>query len=232
MGNFVQEFFLLITIIMATEWQNPPDADVILRAPGGKEFHAHKLVLSLASSVFRDMLSIPQISTDKDSSKLPIIDVDDPPETLEIFLQIIYPIRNTPIDNLETLATVLKLADKYDAKALLDKDYLPSTYASSPPIHMYAISCAYGREKEAEVAARRAPLASLELLSPPLLQLMTLGQYHQLMKFMVTRDKKMRDVLDRYRSIMPINCTSKACQDALNQSYLGTIVASDRKSVV
>jgi len=45
---------------MATQWKTPPDADVILRASGGKEFHAHKLVLSLASPVFRDMFSVPQ----------------------------------------------------------------------------------------------------------------------------------------------------------------------------
>lgn len=77
---------------MATEWKNPSDADVILRASGGKELHAHKLVLSLASPVFRDMFSVPQPSIG--SSRTPMVDVDDLPEALRMFLQIIYPIPN------------------------------------------------------------------------------------------------------------------------------------------
>ena len=128
---------------MGIEWQTPPDADVILRASGGKEFHAHKLVLSLASPVFRDMFSVPQ-PPPTESSQLPIVDVDDPPEALEAFLQIIYPTRNPLIEKIETLVAVLRLADKYDAKDILDihKHHLPSMYSNSSPIQMYAILCA------------------------------------------------------------------------------------------
>ena len=45
-----------------------PDADVILRAPlqpGSdefKDFHVHKLILSIASTTFRDTFSIPPLS--------------------------------------------------------------------------------------------------------------------------------------------------------------------------
>jgi hypothetical protein len=138
---------------MTTEWQNPPDADVILRASGGKEFHAHKFVLSFASSVFRDMFSVP-LPVETTSPNLPIVDVHDPPEAVEIFLQIIYPVRKPLIENVETLAYIPKLADKYDAKAVLD--CLPLLCPSpAPPIHLYAILCACGREKEAEAVARR-----------------------------------------------------------------------------
>jgi len=75
--------------MVAFQWQNPPDADTTPRASGGKQFHAHKLVLSLASPVFRDMFSVPQ--PPDGPPKTPIIDVDDPPDALETFLQIIYP---------------------------------------------------------------------------------------------------------------------------------------------
>ena len=84
---------------MATEWQNPPDADGMLRASGGKEVHARDLVLSLASPVFRGMFSVPQLPIETDPPVLPIVDVHDPPEALEIFLQIIYPIRNPSIND-------------------------------------------------------------------------------------------------------------------------------------
>lgn len=216
---------------MATEWQNPPDADVILRAPGGKEFLAHKLVLSLASPVSRDMFTVPSVPIETTPPKLPIIDVHDPPEALEMFLQIIYPIPNPPIDGLEALASVLKLADKYEAKAVLDahRGYLSPPSTSFPPIHIYAILCACGREKEAEAIARQVPLASLELLSDPLLQLMTLGHYHQLMQSMVARDKKMREIVGRRkRTLMHSVYTTggTSCNDAIHQSYSDSIVAA------
>ena len=118
---------------MTTEWQNLPDADIILRASGGKEFHAHKLVLSLASPVFRDMFSVPQPPPTNESPKLPVVDVHDSPEALEIFLQFIYPIRNPVIRDAYTLASIVRLADKYDAKDAvnLHKGYPPSMYNAS-----------------------------------------------------------------------------------------------------
>ena len=91
---------------MAIEWQTPRDADVILRASGGKEFHARKIILSLSSPVFRDMFSVPQ-PTPTGSSDLPIVDVDDPPEALGTFLQTIYPGLNPTINDVGTLASIL-----------------------------------------------------------------------------------------------------------------------------
>ena len=105
---------------MAAEWKNSTDADVILRASGGKELHAHKLVLSLASPVFRDMFSVPQPPAKPSQTLTDIVEVDDSPETLGIFLQIIYPIPNPPISDVETFASLLRLTDKYDAKVAPD----------------------------------------------------------------------------------------------------------------
>ena len=185
---------------MVTEWQNPPGADVILRASGGREFHAHQIILSLASPVFRDMFSIPQPSNR--SSQIPIVDVSDPPEALAVFLQVIYPFRNPPIEDVEAVASLLRLADKYDAKVALDayKDYLPSICASPPPIHMYAVMCACGREEEAQAAARRVSFVSLaHLNSCPLLRLMTAEHYQRLIKFMIARDRSMREIISFHR---------------------------------
>ena len=200
---------------MAAEWQNLPDADIILRASGGKEFHAHKLILSLASPVFGDMFSIPQPSNR--SSQIPIVDVGDPPEALELFLQVIYPFRNPPIDDVETIASLLRLADKYNSKVALDahKDYLPSMCISPPPIHMYAALCAYGREKEAQAAARRVSFVSLaHLNSCPLLRLMTVEHYQRLINFLIIRDRRMREIVsqrqNKIASDYGCNCNSHA----------------------
>ncbi|KAF9645737.1 hypothetical protein BDM02DRAFT_3172725 [Thelephora ganbajun] len=217
---------------MSLEWQNPPDADVILRASGGKEFHVHKLILSLASSVFRDTFSVP-LPTPTESPGLPIVDVHDPPEAFEIFLQIIYPTRNPPINDVETLASVLTLADKYDAKAVLDahKDYLPSMCISSPPIHIYAILCACGREKEAEAAARRVSLASLTSLSGPLLHLMAIEHYQRLVRFIVARDTKMREIASRHQADIidrQAHRRRSDCDNLVHDLYASAVVAALR----
>ena len=214
---------LSATFTMAAEWQNPPDADVILRASGGREFHAHRLILSLASPVFRDMFSIPQPSDG--SSQIPIIDVGDPPEALEVFLQVIYPFRNPPIEDVEAMASLLRLADKYDAKVALDayKDYLPSMCIDPPPIHMYAVMCAFGREKEARAAARRVSFASLaHLNSCPLLRLMTVEHYQRLIKFMIARDQKMRAIVSSHQSKIALDF-KYGCNDYAHILYASNI---------
>ena len=211
---------------MGTEWQAPPDADVILRA-SGKELHAHKLILSIASPVFRDMFSIPQPPT-AESSQLPIVDVDESSEALEVFLRIIYPTPNPPINDIEKWAPVLRLADKYDAGIVLDvhREYLLSTCLNSPPIHVYAILCFCGREKEAEAVARRVSFASLASLhSHPLFRLMTFKHYQRLVEFMVARDKRMREILSERLAEIQKNLRSK-CGDAAHQLYSGIIASS------
>ena len=212
---------------MATQWKTPPGADIILRASGGQEFHAHKLVLSLASSVFRDMFSVPQ-PPPTEPSQLPIVDVNDSPEALEIFLLTIYPTRKPLIDDVQTLASVLRLADKYDAKDVLNiqRDYFPSTYNTLPPIQLYAILCACGREEEAEAAARRVPFASLKALdSSPLLQLITITEYQQLVSFMIARDQKMREIVKEHHKDIS-DGGRFSCDDTAHSLYSGTIVTT------
>ena len=213
---------------MATEWKTPPDADIILRASGGKEFHVHKSVLSLSSPVFRDMFSVPQ-PTETQPPEPPIIDVHDPPETLEILLQIIYPFRNPPINDVGTLASILKLGDKYDVQAVRDapKYLLPSVWADSPPLQLYAILCVCGHEQEAEVVARRVPFASLSSFSGPLLELINIEHYHRLVGLVATRDKTMREIVTRHRdAIVRDHGSSGACGDFPHESYAYVMVAT------
>ena len=214
---------------MTAEWQTLPGADVILRASGGKEFHAHKIILSLASPVFRDMFSVPQqLSTE--SSQLPIVDVNDPPEVFEAFLRIIYPTRGPLVDNIETLTSVLRLADKYDAGVVLDvyKDHLPSMSSNVPPIQMYAILCACGRDEDAGAVARRVSFASLKTLkSNPLLQLITATQYQSLVSFMTARDELMRRIVETHQYRIEKEKWNNSCpEDAAHKLYSGIIVTS------
>ena len=218
---------LSATFLMVANWQNPSDTDVVLRASGGKEFHAHKFILSLASPTFKDMFSVPQ-PPPTESSQLPIVDVDDPPEALEIFLQIIYPNRNPLINNIETLVSILHLADKYNAEAIRDVHayYLPPMYSNLPPVQMYAILCACGRERDAGAAARRVSFASLETLdSNPLLQFITTAQYQRLVSFMTVRDRKMRQIVNKHRAKIA-RSKSYSCKDTAHVLFSSILVGT------
>jgi len=73
------------------------DADIILRAlgPPKRDFRVHKLILSLASPVFKGMFSLPQPALDGSREStvagIEIVEVTDPAGALDIILRMIYP---------------------------------------------------------------------------------------------------------------------------------------------
>jgi len=136
-----------------------PDGDVILRAlgPPAHDFRVHKLVLSLASPVFKDMFSFPQPTSGIPSvTGVEIVEVADPPRALDIILRSIYPFTPPSFDgNLDTLVECLIIADKYDigaAKARLHQALGRSDVADS--LRVYAIASRFGFPSIVESAAR------------------------------------------------------------------------------
>ena len=89
-----------------------------------------------SSPVFRDMFSVPGLIRAKPLEP-PIVDAHNSPEALETFLQITYSFNSPPIDDVETLLPVYKLADKNDAKVV--SDCILSICFNLPPIQAYAI---------------------------------------------------------------------------------------------
>ncbi|KIO30567.1 hypothetical protein M407DRAFT_41912, partial [Tulasnella calospora MUT 4182] len=61
--------------------------DCILRTPDGTEFKVVKAILYLGSTIFRDMFDMPSgASADKDEANMPIIPVEEDPETMQALL--------------------------------------------------------------------------------------------------------------------------------------------------
>ena len=92
---------------------------------------------------------------------------------------------------------------------------------------MYAVLCACGREKEAEAAARRISFASLAYLnSSPLLRFMTVEHYQRLIRFMVARDQRMREiVIQHQKHITSYHSSLRDCSNNVHQLYSSNIVA-------
>jgi hypothetical protein len=148
------------------------DADIILRASRSdapREFRVHKTILSIMSPIFKDMFNIPQpgTSTNPAGSTISIIDVDDTPEDLEIFLRMIYPLSGfPPMSTLNAISHAFAMIDKYEVQGLplqhLKFLLVSPEFLKEHPIQVYAIACGWKLKEEADIAAPHT--SSLDVL--------------------------------------------------------------------
>src|ERR1700735_106632 len=86
---------------------NKVKADVILRSADNVDLRFFKLLLSLASSFFDDMFTLPQAPKGHDSNErkdgLPVVQVTEEKKTLEMLLLMCYPMSVIDPPDLETL---------------------------------------------------------------------------------------------------------------------------------
>ena len=138
------------------------DADVVLyasRCDVPREFRVHRTLLSIASPVFKAMFSLPQptSSATPTEAPIPVIDVDDTPEDLEVFLRIIYPFGLPPLSTLDAVSRALDILDKYqvqDGTLRPIRSLLVSPeFLKSDPVQVYSLACGWKFKKEANIAA-------------------------------------------------------------------------------
>ena len=140
-----------------------PDADIILRALGPPkcDFRVHKLVLSLASPVFKDMFSLPQ-PTSEDPRKSSAAEVKNrrshgpPPARASHHPSDDLPSPLILCENIDTLVECLTIADKHDIRGPESQLYTMLTRISSAhPLRVYTIAARFGFTKLAESTSRR-----------------------------------------------------------------------------
>ena len=147
---------------MTSTFFTTDDGDVVLRAgtePDSKhDFRVHKIILSLASPVFKDMFTLPQPpdQTLHEQHQLSVIDVADPPKVLDAILRYIYPGAEPPkITEPQTLSVLLSAADKYNITSIYPTlRGILETFTSVYPFRMYIIACRFGFSEEAKQAAK------------------------------------------------------------------------------
>jgi len=136
-----------------------PTADVILRSSDGVDFGVHKLLLSEASPFFETMFSLPQSSLKEVSndSPVPVIPVTEHSMTLNILLQICYPIPDPALESLEDVANTMAAALKYEievARLLCTNRLLSPDLLERDPVGVYAVATSLRLEDEARIAAK------------------------------------------------------------------------------
>ncbi|KAG1734075.1 uncharacterized protein EDB91DRAFT_1147428, partial [Suillus paluster] len=122
------------------------------------DFHVFKLILSLASSVFKDMFTLPQNGLQSDVSSVPIIPVSEGSTTLQLLLLLCYPTAAPTFDNLDDAKAVIEAARKYDMQAILNRagDLIIAKFLPDHSLELYGLSCRFGWEHHAQTAATQS----------------------------------------------------------------------------
>ncbi|KAJ6632316.1 hypothetical protein B0H10DRAFT_11862 [Mycena sp. CBHHK59/15] len=160
-------------------------ADVILRSSDGVDFHVYRVVLSLASPVFRDMFKLPQ---PKDDPRVPIVSMWESALVLDRMLRFCYPGAEPVVDTLDQLREILEVALlKYDMQFIVPfgKRYLQA-YILLDPVAVFAIACRHEWKDVALQAAKkslRIPLRAFRIAPPVHLKYITADRYHTLLQY-------------------------------------------------
>ncbi|KAJ7758558.1 hypothetical protein DFH07DRAFT_818525, partial [Mycena maculata] len=147
--------------IAASPYDDPSQADFILRSSNNVNFFVHRLLLALVSPVFKDMFAMPQPERTTVAEPHPLIPVAEDSETLHRILTWCDPRVSPVIGTLEEIQVVLQVADKYCIESVTKRvgemlafgveGLCPS---GSGSVRVYAIAIRYRLDALARKAAR------------------------------------------------------------------------------
>ena len=132
------------------------DADIILRAAHGIKFSCHRIILSKASSVFRDMFTFPA-PTEPASQNPPVVDVAETANILSLVLSYCYPGEDPKHDDIDTTRLVLEVMRKYAMDGLiLRAAKVLGSFATTEPLRVFAVACCFDLQSVAREAAKQS----------------------------------------------------------------------------
>jgi len=181
------------------------DGDVILRAGAGSDskhdFRVHKFILSLASSVFKDMFTLPQPSNQNENEHpdIPVVDIPDSPEVVDTILRYIYPGVELPkLTKISILSALFSAADKYNIPSICPvlKESL-KTFLPRDPFGAYIIACRFGLLEEAKEATRVSNSQSMSNRDyDEAVQHISSSDLYRYVRFIQTRERKGRSKIE------------------------------------
>ncbi|EIN08239.1 hypothetical protein PUNSTDRAFT_134630 [Punctularia strigosozonata HHB-11173 SS5] len=144
------------------------DADLVLRSSDGKNFHVHRIVLGLASTVIRDFpFELSRLPEDTHDGK-PVFPLSSESSTaVAHFLQLVYPLPPPTFATLAEAHAVLEFGRKYGAEQVLRRvsdTLLAGPLLATQPHGVYALACGY------EMAGPLIERAARNAASRPLMQ--------------------------------------------------------------
>src|SRR5216683_4070571 len=132
-------------------------ADLILQSSEKElvHFRVSKFILSIASPIFADMLSIPSPVSQSSRDEVQVVTLSEDSETLDLSLRHIYPLRSPEVAELPQMRMVAEFAHKYQVDALeQDVSRHLMDAVDRDPIGVYVIAITYGYKSVREKAFR------------------------------------------------------------------------------
>ncbi|KAF9466145.1 hypothetical protein BDZ94DRAFT_1306522 [Collybia nuda] len=144
-------------------FDQPQNADIVLRSSDGEDFFTRRILLSLSSDVFDSMFTLPQACKEpngvEQQNDPPVIALTEEGNMVYQLLQWIDP-RCTPSWELKDMQLVLHAADKYNMQGVMhhiEKILTRCTeYVGADPVRIYAIAIRYGFRDLARAAAKES----------------------------------------------------------------------------
>ena len=159
-------------------------ADVILRSSDGVDFRVFKIILSLASPIFADMISIPQPAASEFHAGPQVVTLSEDSKALDLVLRHLYPMEHPTEIELRDACILIEFARKYQVKALGPVVARSLTDAvERDPAGVYAIAVTYGEVDIAIRAARSSLKRPISHLEPSQLQCATAVLYGELIQY-------------------------------------------------
>lgn len=172
------------------------DADVILRSCDLVDFRVFKLVLSLASPVFKSMFTLPQapshsqtamVTDDDHRDGLPVVRLSEDGRTLEDMLRACYPGTSPRVDSLEDIARILVVTEKYEMEAfrMMAREMVSKGFEDHP-VSRYIIACRFEFKDiitKTAIACLTQRHKTILQYTSPLWPLITAEQYRRLTLF-------------------------------------------------
>jgi hypothetical protein len=161
-------------------------ADLILQSSDKVHFRVFKVVLSLASPIFADMLSIPSPPSQKPLDEVQVVPLSEHSTALDAALRHIYPMRPPKVDPLHDASILAEFARKYQVEAL-DKfitDYLMDSIERDP-VGVYAIAVTYGYDDIGANAAQSCLHLPFSGLQSPYMRCATADNILELVRYHV-----------------------------------------------
>ncbi|TFY74808.1 hypothetical protein EWM64_g9204, partial [Hericium alpestre] len=99
------------------------DADIILRSSDRIDFHLYKTILTTASPILSDLLSLPAPKSGSDDEKngVPIVCMAEDSRTLDLMFRICHPgTMNPALDDIGDIKRVLHVSRKFELACARD----------------------------------------------------------------------------------------------------------------
>lgn len=189
-----------------------PTGGVVLKCSDGAKFKVYKNILSLSSTFFLDMFTLPQpAEADRDSERgkeTSEIEVTENAQTIDVLLRLIYPVAPATFPGQDILGVitmpevfissaeaVLTTAIKYDMPVVVRylctklveaaEDVLPNGTVANETLalRVFILACKHGLKKEAKAAAHAVLRAPLANVFITELREISAAQYFHLRQF-------------------------------------------------